>query len=296
MSQDAIVLEGVRRSFGSKEVLRGVTARAKAGRVVGLLGRNGEGKSTLMQIMLDLLAADAGRVEVLGQQPDGSGAIRGLVGYVPERPAFHDFMTAADVLELRRRFFPAWNRERALASARKLGLGLDEKVSGASKGTLGKLAWVCATAHDPSLLLLDEPTSGLDVLVRDDLLSGLIGELHGSGKTILVANHHMEEFAGLLDEVWVLSGGVITGVHETETLRRQACRIRGRRREGAAVAALPVVPISEEGALVEWAAWDDAAVEKVTASRALESFERQALPLEDTFKLLLKQDGGGSHA
>ena len=101
----AIRLEGVRRSFGRKEVLRGVSATAETGKVVGLLGRNGEGKSTLFKILLDQLEPDAGLVEVLGERPDGSGRLRRRIGYVPERPVFHDFLTAGEVLEWRARFF-----------------------------------------------------------------------------------------------------------------------------------------------------------------------------------------------
>ena len=191
----AIRLEGIRRSFGRKEVLRGVTATAEAGKVIGLLGRNGEGKSTLFKILLDLLEPDSGTLEVLGERPDGSGRLRRRIGYVPEKPAFHDFLSAGEVLEWRARFFPEWDAARANALMRRLKLDADTRVKGASKGQLAKLAWVCAAAHDPDLLLLDEPTSGLDALVREEVLGEFIEELHAGGKTILVANHRMEELA-----------------------------------------------------------------------------------------------------
>ncbi|HVE12541.1 MAG TPA: ABC transporter ATP-binding protein, partial [Elusimicrobiota bacterium] len=170
----AIRLEGVRRSFGKKEVLRGVTARAETGKVIGLLGRNGEGKSTLFKILLDLLEPDAGAVEVLGAPLDGTGAIRSRIGYVPERPAFHEFLSFGEVLSWRARFFPSWDRSRAESLAARLGLEDSIPVRGASKGQLAKLAWVCAAAHEPDLLLLDEPTSGLDALVRDEVLQELV--------------------------------------------------------------------------------------------------------------------------
>jgi len=104
-SMPAIRLEGVTRSFGSKRVLCGVAGTVERGRVVGLLGRNGEGKTTLFHVMLDLLAPDRGLIEVLGLRPNGSGEIRQHVGYGPERPVFHPFMTLAEVLKLRSRFF-----------------------------------------------------------------------------------------------------------------------------------------------------------------------------------------------
>ena len=282
----AVHIEGVSRSFSGRPVLRGVSAKAEAGKVVGLLGRNGEGKTTLLRILLDILAADGGRVEVLGMMPDGSGAIRRHVGYVPERPAFHDFMTIAEVLDLRRRFFPRWNMDKAADLCQRLGLEPAARVSSASKGTLGKLAWVCASAHEPELFLLDEPTSGLDALVRDDLLGNFIEELHGRGRTFIIANHRMEELSGLLDEVWVLSGGELA-VYQAEALRTGARRVTGRLKHGGFLpAGLKAKKISQNGLLVELAAFDEDAV--ADAARAgLEDVRVEPLAFEESLKVLL---------
>jgi ABC-2 type transport system ATP-binding protein len=286
----AIRLSGVRRSFGRKEVLRGVTASAETGKVVGLLGRNGEGKSTLFKILLDLLEPDSGTVEVLGERPDGSGRLRRRIGYVAERPAFHDFLSAGEVLEWRARFFPEWDAARADSLMRRLKLDPATRVKGASKGQLAKLAWVCAAAHDPDLLLLDEPTSGLDALVREEVLSELIGELHAGGKTILIANHRMEELGGILDEVWVLSDGVITASVELEKLRAEACKVTARLHDWSA---RPVVPgtatMPSERPLAAWAAFSREAADRLAASGALDVVERKPLPLEEAMKLLLAE-------
>src|ERR1051325_4253453 len=102
----AVCLDNVTKSFGKKQVLKGISGTIEAGKVVGLLGRNGEGKTTLFRILLDILAPDGGSISVLGHQPNGTGTIRELVGYVPERPSFHDFMRIGDVFKLRSRFFP----------------------------------------------------------------------------------------------------------------------------------------------------------------------------------------------
>ena len=283
----AITMEGVTRSFGKKQVLRGVSAKAGDGRVIGLLGRNGEGKTTLFKIMLDILAADSGRIEVLGMTPDGSGRIRAQVGYVLERPAFHDFMTVAEVFDLRSRLFPGWKREKALALSKSLELDPSTRIQGASKGTLGKIAWVCAAAHDPKLFLLDEPTSWLDALVRDDVLNELINELHETGKTIMVANHRMEELAGVLDEIWVLADGVISGAHEMERLKAEACRVTGRLKEGRS---LPQEFSSAkvEGGLVEVECLEAAAAERLASAGILEGAQRSRLPVNDILKRLLK--------
>lgn len=292
----AVIMEGVLRSFGANEVLRGVAGIVAPGKVVGLLGRNGSGKTTLLRILLDMLAADAGRIEVLGRTPDGSGEIRQLAGYVPERPSFHDFMTVGEVLDLRACFFRHWDRRRAGELAGRMKLDPQTRIRGASKGTLGKLAWVCATAHDPELYLLDEPTSGLDALVREDVLNHLIEELHGTGKTILIASHRLEEVAGLLDEVWVLAGGRIAAVHDAEALRTEACRITGRLKTGAKLpSGMPVVDLSAVGPLVEWAVFESGAAEIIASSGLLENMDRSALSIEDSLRLLLQVKGGENH-
>lgn len=292
----AILLENVTRSFGHNKVLRGVSACVTPGKVVGLLGRNGEGKTTLIKLMLDLLAVDTGCIQILGMSPDGTGAIRRRIGYVPERPVFHEFMTVGEVFTLRSRFFKGWKMEKAQALAGQMDLGLDTNIQGASKGTLGKTAWVCAAAHDPELFLLDEPTSGLDALVREDLLRHLIAELHETGKTIFVANHRMEELTGVLDEIWVLARGVLLSIHQVETLRTQACCITGRIKEGSDPFQEPaLVLLSREGPLFEWAALDRETADRVAASGRLENLDRAPLPIETTLKLLLKAPEGGCY-
>lgn len=285
-----IVLESVTRSFDGRRVLDGLTVSAGEGKVIGLLGRNGEGKTTLLKVLLDLLAPDSGRVDVLGARVDGSGAVRSRVGYVPERPAFHPFMTVGEVLALRARLFPRWTAERADALCRRLSLDRGQPVSAASKGTLGKLAWVCAAAHDPSLYLLDEPVSGLDALVRDEVLSGLVAELGTEGKTVLIASHRLDELAGLLDEVWVMAGGKIAGVYDAESLRTEARRVTGRAPEGFSAPA-GALALAAEGPVGAWAALNADARGRLLSS-GLSGAADEPLPMNEALKVLLTLHGG----
>ena len=288
-----IVLEGIQKSFGKKPVLRGISGTIEEGKVVGLLGRNGEGKTTLFRIMLDILAADAGRVSILGLSPDRGSRIRLKVGYVPERPSFHEFMTVRQVLNFRAGLFPTWNGKKAETIAKELDLDLSIGIKGASKGTLAKTAWICATAHNPAVLLLDEPTSGLDALVRDSLLTHLVGELAEEGKTIFVANHHMEELSTVLDEVWVLADGRIRNLYAMDKMRQGACRITGRLKQAdASIQGLPIVEEHRSGGLVRWLAVDASAVRKIREMAILDSMETEQLPAETAFKLLLGNSGG----
>src|SRR5262249_30393337 len=101
----AISMNEVRKSFGKKAVLKGITGTIEEGKVVGILGRNGEGKTTLFKILLDILQADSGDMRVSNLTPDGSGKIRKIVGYVPERPTFHNFLSIEETFKLRSTFF-----------------------------------------------------------------------------------------------------------------------------------------------------------------------------------------------
>ncbi|MFI5345853.1 MAG: ABC transporter ATP-binding protein [Elusimicrobiota bacterium] len=285
-----IILDGVTRSFDGRRVLDGLSVRADEGKVIGLLGRNGEGKTTLFKVLLDLLAPESGRVEVLGNRLNGDGGIRRLVGYVPERPVFHDFMTVGEALALRAKLFDRWDAARADALCRRLGLAPEIRVAGASKGTLGKLAWVCAAAHDPSLYLLDEPTSGLDALVREEVLSGLVSELGEAGKTVLIASHRLDELSGLLDEIWVMSGGKIAGIYDAEKLRTEARRVTGRPGPGFR-APDGIAALASSGPVGAWAALDADARGRLLAA-GLEAADEEALPMTETIKALLSVHGG----
>jgi ABC-2 type transport system ATP-binding protein len=285
----AIVLEHVKKSFGKKEVLKDVNGSLPFGKTVGLLGRNGEGKTTLFRIMLDILAFDQGKVQLENLSPDGSGKIRTIAGYVPERPVFHPFMNIHDVLRFRQKLHPTWDQSLAMETAKQLDLDLKTSIKGASKGTLAKTAWICATAHRPKILLLDEPTSGLDIIVRDALLTQCVREQSFADKTIMIASHHLEDWLNLLDEIWVLSEGVIASRHNLDDLRENALRITGTLRQSLLPDGLQIIEEFRNGNVVAWLTIDAQTTEKIQSLSVLDQMEIEPLPLESTLKLLLMQ-------
>ena len=290
-----ISMNEVQKSFGKNSVLKGITGTIEEGKVVGLLGRNGEGKTTLFKILLDILQADSGEVRVANLSPDGSGRIRKIVGCVPERPTFHNFLSVEETFKLRSTFFPNWQWEKAYSTAKQLDLDSKTRIHGASKGTLAKVAWVCATAHDPKILLLDEPTSGLDALVRDSVLQHLVAEMAAEGRTILVSNHRMEELANVIDEIWLLQDGKIQSIHSIDDLKENACRINGRLRSDRVLPpSLRIVEEQHTGNLVTWVVVDPDALRNIRDLKILDEMETQPLPMETTLKVLLAQKGAPS--
>lgn len=280
-----ISAKGLVKSFGGRKVLDSLDFEAAPGEVIGILGRNGSGKSTLFKILLDLVAADGGSVSALGLTPDGSGRLRGLIGYVPEKPAFHGFMTVEEVLALRAGFFTGWDAAKAGELCKRLELDRKAKAGALSKGGTAKLAWICAAAHNPRLLLLDEPTSGLDYLVRDHILNGLVGELAEGGRTIIISNHRMGEMGGLLDRVCVLKDGRIAADHPATLIKTEAYRVT--MRSGAIPAGEGIRELSRAGSLVELAVFGREKLAALKAGGLAAGAETTPLELDAAFKALL---------
>lgn len=286
MSASFLAIKGLHKTFGNNRVLRGLDLQAGRGEVIGILGRNGAGKTTLFKLILDLLEKDSGDISLDGRTPDGSGAIRLDIGYVPERPVFHGWMTAEEVFRFRAGFYPSWNMQKALETAKRLELPAGKKVSVFSKGNLAKLAWCCAVAPDPQLLLLDEPTSGLDYLIKDKILDGLIGELVKADKTVLIASHVMEDAFNLVDRLALLSGGIIGETHAAAKLKSEAYLVTARLKGGASYGG-EAVTLSSEGPLHSLGVIGRDKLEKVLKDGAFEGAEHRPMNLSETFRTLL---------
>ncbi len=271
-------ITGLSKAFDRKPVLVNLTLQGAPGKTIGLLGRNGSGKTTLLRIIHDLIEPDAGTVEALGEKVDGSGKIRKRVGHLPDRPQFPRWK-AREVLQWRARLLPGFSLTRAEAWAKGLALDLDAKLKRPSTGTAGKLGWLCACAHLPRLVLLDEPTNGLDFAARDFVLTRILPELRSAGSTILIANHHMEEVAELLDELWMLKNGGIT-VHAVNAKLVDRFRVSGLiQNESALPAELPVA-IRRDGRYAVWLL-NEAEFEVLQSSGAAIGLEREDLTAED---------------
>ncbi len=279
-------IAGLHKAFGRTKVLEGLDLTAGRGEVIGILGRNGAGKTTLFRLILDLLEKDSGELRLDGKSPDGSGAIRQRIGYVPEHPVFHPRMTAEEVFNFRAGFYPGWNMDKALSTAKRLELQMDKKTAAFSKGGLAKLAWCCAVAHDPDLLLLDEPISGLDYLIKDKILDGLIGELISAEKTVIIASHVMEDVFNLTDRLAVLSGGRIAEAHVSEKLKTEAFLVNARLREGAVFGGEGVL-LSSEGPLLTIGIIGAENLEKLKSSPCLVCADHRGMTPAEIFKTLL---------
>ena len=192
---------------GGREVLRGLSFALPAGRVTGLIGPSGGGKTTLMRAVVGVQRRVRGELMVLGL-PAGSAALRRRLGYATQAYAAYDDLTVRENLE----YFGA------LMGARRAQVGeviervdlagaAGQLVRSLSGGQRSRVSLATALLGEPELLVLDEPTVGLDPLLRERLWS-LFRELSAGGATLLVSSHVMEE-AGRCDEVLLLRDGLL---------------------------------------------------------------------------------------
>jgi len=201
-------IERLSKSFGRNRVLKDLNLSIEGGRIYGLLGRNGEGKTTLARILMGVIPADGGVVTYKGRRTGfGESAYKREFGYVPEDPFFYEDMTVRGLTNFNARFYPHWDRKRIAADLERFGLDPKSRVGKLSRGQKLKLGLAVALAAAPEFLILDDPTSGLDVPTRQDFLRDVIRELAASGTTILFATHLVHELERIVERLLILHGG-----------------------------------------------------------------------------------------
>lgn len=202
-----IQARGLRLRYGRKTALDDLSFSVPKGRVVGLLGHNGAGKTSLMKALVGLLEAE-GQLEVLGLDPRRQRVqLLESLAYIPDVAILPRWATAAQLIALMSGLHPKFSAERARSLLRRTSVGLGDKVKNLSKGMVVQLHLALVAAIDARLLILDEPTLGLDVLSRKAFYEMLIDEWCDGERSVLVSTHQVEEVEALLSDVLMLNEG-----------------------------------------------------------------------------------------
>jgi ABC-2 type transport system ATP-binding protein len=208
MGRTVVDVNDLSRSFAGKTALEGVSFRATAGQVHGLVGSNGAGKTTLLKHLLGLLRATTGSVRVFGLDPvrDPVGVLR-RVGYLSEERELPEWMSVDELMRYTQAFHPTWDSSYARELLELFALDPAKKIKELSKGMRAQAGLIAAVAHRPELLILDEPSSGLDAVVRRDILDAIVRTVADDGRTVIFSSHLLDEVERMSDHVTLIHQG-----------------------------------------------------------------------------------------
>lgn len=222
MTQSAISIRGLQKTYaGGKQALKGIDLEIPRGSIFGLLGPNGAGKSTMINILAGLVNKTAGTANIWGfditEHPRNAKA---SIGIVPQELVFDAFFTPFETLELQAGLFgvpPARRRSMELLKAVRLEDKAHVYSRTLSGGMKRRLLVAKALVHNPPVLVLDEPTAGVDIELRQQLWD-YVRTLHGSGTTVVLTTHYLEEAEALCDRIAIVNNGEIVANDLTSVL------------------------------------------------------------------------------
>ena len=209
---EMLSINGLYKSFGDKEVLKGLSFSVPEGSIFGFIGKNGAGKTTAMKAVLGLIKADAGEIFVGGKRVvyGGGEANRGI-GYLPDVPEFYSFMTAPEYLAFCGEISGMNKKDILIKSGELLELvglnGENHRIKGYSRGMKQRLGIASALLGDPKLLICDEPTSALDPIGRKEILDILSSVKERT--TVMFSTHILSDVERICTDVAFLNNGVI---------------------------------------------------------------------------------------
>ena len=222
-----IEVAGLRKSFGTKRAVDGVSFSARDGEITGLLGPNGAGKTTTLRMLYTLMRPDAGTIHIDGRDVQLEPlAVRRTLGVLPDSRGLYKRLTARENIE----YFAALQgmdaeATRTQCDALIMTLAMqdiaDRRTEGFSQGERVKTAIARALVHGPRNVLLDEPTNGLDVMATRGLREFLRG-LKAAGRCVLLSTHLMQEVAALCDRIVIIAHGRVVADGSADELRALA--------------------------------------------------------------------------
>ncbi len=208
------------------EALHEISLDVPRGAIYGLIGPNGAGKSTLLQCCAGLRYAGSGSVRVFGADTrKRSPIVAGVMTYMAEAVKLPARMTLAQLEAYIAPLHAKWDGALAASLRERFALDPARKVGTLSRGEHMKAALLCALAPHPTLLLMDEPFTGMDVMVKDDLVRGLLASATDTGTTIMVASHDLTELETVIDHLGIISNAKMVVSASMESLRARFRRV-----------------------------------------------------------------------
>ena len=206
------------KSYGNKKVLNDINLTIPRGKIIGLLGKNGTGKSTFIKLVNDLLTPDSGTILINGNKVGVES--KKIISYLPERTYLDKSMTVNQVINYFEEFYGNFDSKKAYDLLKDLGLDVNQKLSKMSKGMQEKVQLVLVMSRKADLYILDEPLGGVDPATRDYILDTILTNFN-EGASVIISTHLISDVERILDEVIFINDGNIILQSDSDELRKK---------------------------------------------------------------------------
>lgn len=218
MEQSVLTATGLTMRYHNALALDGLNLELPKGKIIGLLGPNGSGKTTFIKLAAGLLTPKAGEITICGEKV-GTGT-KSLVSYLPDRPYFSKQRRISELLDFFQDFYADFDRQRAEQMLAALGISTDAKFRTLSKGNQEKVQLVLVMSRRAKLYLLDEPIGGVDPAARDYILNTIISN-YDPEATVLISTHLIADVERVLDEFIFLYNGKVIRSGSADEVREE---------------------------------------------------------------------------
>lgn len=232
MNDIVLSLKGISKSYENNQVLRSIDFSVPEGTIMGLIGKNGAGKTTMIKCLLGLIRPDQGEAEVFGEPSwNLSVKTKHRIGYVAQTVGCFRWMKVRSMLEYTGAFYSHWNTQKVNSLVKEWDLDPHAKIGTLSEGERQKLAIIQSMGHEPDVFILDEPVADLDPSARRKFIKQLIELNINEGKTVLFSTHITSDLERVAADVALLKDGKINFIGDLSTLKERVLRIRIQSRE-----------------------------------------------------------------
>lgn len=216
--EELLICKNVNKNYGNKKVLKNINFSIPRGKIIGLLGKNGTGKTTLIKLINDLLTLDSGEIIIDGKKIGVES--KKIISYLPERTYLDKSMTVNEVIDMFSEFYDNFDSKKARKLLKDLKLDVNSKLSKMSKGMQEKVQLVLVMSRKALLYILDEPLGGVDPATRDYILDTILTNFN-EGASVIISTHLIADIERILDEVIFIDDGKIAIIENADKLREK---------------------------------------------------------------------------
>lgn len=215
---ELLEIKNLYKNYGEKQVLNNITLTVPRGKIIGLLGKNGTGKTTLIKLINGLLTPTEGEIIFEGEKIGPQSKLN--IAYLPERTYLDKSMTINETLKFFKEFYSNFDIDKAKDLLKKLDLDENQKIIKMSKGMQEKVQIVLVMSRKADLYILDEPLGGVDPATRDYILDTILTNFN-EGASIIISTHLISDIERILDEVIFIDKGEIKLISDADELRNK---------------------------------------------------------------------------